>query len=81
MTVTNDRSRLVTDLQPECECATSSSPEWEHALRQEFVDAGYDAGRVDSLLAAAVERFRSGRVRDFVPLFVKRSVSRELHGR
>jgi hypothetical protein len=63
------------------ESPQSTTPEWLHALRHELVDAGHDAARVDALLAAAVERFRSGRVRDYVPLLVERSVYRELRGR
>jgi Arc/MetJ family transcription regulator len=49
-------------------------------LRQELVEAGYDAARVDALLAAAVERLRTGRVREYVPVLVKHAVREELRG-
>ena len=63
------------------ERAQSKPPDWLSALRHELVDAGHDAARVDALLAAAVERFQSGRVREYVPLLVERSVYRELRER
>jgi len=62
----------------EREPADSRPPEWLSALRHELVDAGNDAARVDELLAATFERFRSARVREFVPLLVERCVRREL---
>jgi hypothetical protein len=67
-------------MQSEGERAQPTPPEWLSALRHDLVDAGYDAARVDALLAAAVERFRSGRVRQYVPLLVERSVYKELRG-
>jgi hypothetical protein len=62
------------------EGADSTPPEWLSALRVDLVHAGYEAARVDELLAATVERYRSGRVRDYIPLLVERSVYRELRG-
>jgi hypothetical protein len=53
---------------------------WVSALRQELLDAGFDPSRVDQLIATALERFRSSRIHDFVPLLVERAVYRALRG-
>jgi hypothetical protein len=76
-----EQPSLGIDLQSEGESAQTIQPEWLSTLRHELVDAGHDAAQVDALLTAAVERFRSGRVREYVPLLVERSVYRELRGR
>jgi hypothetical protein len=68
-------------MQAEADCAPSNEPEWISELRQELVEAGYDAARVDALLAAAVERLRTGPVREYVPVLVKHAVREELRGR
>jgi len=41
-------------------------------------DSGHDPSRVDQLIASNLARFRSSRVREFVPLLVERSVERAL---
>jgi hypothetical protein len=49
---------------------------WVSALRQELLDSGFDPSRVDQLITTALERFRSSRICDFVPLLVERAVYR-----
>jgi Arc/MetJ family transcription regulator len=61
-------------MQAEADCAPSNEPEWLSDLRQELIEVGYDAARVDALLAAAVEQLRPGRVREYVPVLVKHAV-------
>jgi hypothetical protein len=51
---------------------------WVSALRQELLDSGFDPSRVDQLLTTTLERFRSSRIHDFVPLLVERAVYRAL---
>jgi hypothetical protein len=46
--------------------------------RAQLGDAGYDPARVDELIASSLARFRSSKVREFVPLLVERSVQRAL---
>jgi len=53
---------------------------WVSELRQQLVDAGYDASRVDQVITSTLKRFRSSRVHDFIPLLVERSVYRALRG-
>lgn len=54
---------------------------WVIGLRAQFTDAGYDAGRVDELIASSVARFGPSRFGQFLPLLVERSVQRALRGR
>jgi hypothetical protein len=51
---------------------------WVSDLRQELVDEGYDPSRVDQLITSSLERFRSSRIHDFIPLLVERAVNRAL---
>jgi hypothetical protein len=51
---------------------------WVSELRKEMIDEGHDAGRVDQVIEASLEQLESGRVRDFVPVLVERSVHRAL---
>lgn len=56
---------------------------WEHDawvidLRQQLIEEGHDGDRVDALVRDAVARYGSARVREFIPLFVERSVQRAL---
>jgi hypothetical protein len=51
---------------------------WVDDLRERFVDAGYDGSRVDELLTATLARYRSARLRSFIPLLVQRSVQQAL---
>ena len=51
---------------------------WVSDLKQELVERGYDSRDLDALIAAALDRYRSARVRDFIPLLVSRSVKRTL---
>jgi hypothetical protein len=53
---------------------------WVIDLRAQFAGAGYEPARVDELIASNVERFRSSKFREFVPLLVERSVQRALRG-
>jgi hypothetical protein len=53
---------------------------WATQLREHFIQDGYDQQQVDELIGATLARFRSARVRDFVPLLVERSVRRALNG-
>jgi hypothetical protein len=47
---------------------------WITALREKLVQSGYDRQQVDALIVVALARFRTARVRDFIPLLVERSV-------
>jgi hypothetical protein len=51
---------------------------WVYDLRERLVDAGHDGLRVDELLTDALARFRSARLRSFIPLLVERSVQQAL---
>jgi len=51
---------------------------WVNDLRQELVDEGHDPAQVDQLITSTLERFRSTRVHDFIPLLVERAVYRAL---
>jgi hypothetical protein len=56
---------------------------WEHDawvidLRQQLIEEGHDGDRVDALVRDAVARYGSARVREFIPLFVERTVQRAL---
>jgi hypothetical protein len=51
---------------------------WVSAFRQELVDSGFDPTRVDQAITTNLERFRSSRIRDFVPVLVERAVYRSL---
>jgi hypothetical protein len=53
---------------------------WATDLRARLVDTGYDPGRVDELITSNLERFRTSKLREFVPLLVERSVQRALEG-
>jgi hypothetical protein len=53
---------------------------WVSDLRQELLASGFDPSRVDQVITAALERFRSSRIHDFVPLLVERAVYRALRG-
>ncbi|MCU1468546.1 MAG: hypothetical protein JWM72_4474 [Actinomycetia bacterium] len=53
---------------------------WVGALRRELLDSGFDPSRVDQLLTTTLERFRSSRIHDFIPLLVERAVYRGLRG-
>jgi hypothetical protein len=82
-TVEGGRARQAHDHPPmtaPCECEDSTPAEWLSALRLDLVHAGYDPARVDAVLDATVARYRSGRVRDYVPLLVERAAYRELRG-
>ena len=62
-----------------CGCPES----WEHDawvidLREQLIEEGHDGDRVDALVRDAVARYRSARVREFIPLFVERTVQRAL---
>jgi hypothetical protein len=59
------------------EQSTEAEP-WLNELRQELIDAGYDQSQVDQTIGSALQRFRSSRVHDFIPLLVERAVHREL---
>jgi hypothetical protein len=47
-------------------------------LREQLIEEGHDGDRVDALVRDAVARYGSARVREFIPLFVERSVQRAL---
>ena len=51
---------------------------WVIDLRARLVDAGYDEGLIDHAITSSLTRFRSSRLREFVPLLVERSVQRDL---
>jgi hypothetical protein len=51
---------------------------WVRALRQELLDSGFEPSRVDQVLATTLQRFRSSRIRDFIPLLVERAAYRAL---
>jgi hypothetical protein len=53
---------------------------WVSALRQELLESGFDPSRVDQVITAALERFRSSRIQDFIPLLVERAAFRALRG-
>jgi hypothetical protein len=53
---------------------------WVTALRDQLVQSGYDRRRVDELVVVTLARFRSARLRDFIPILVERSVRRALDG-
>jgi hypothetical protein len=53
---------------------------WVSALRQDLLDSGFEPSRVDQLITTTLERFRSSRVHDFIPLLVERAVYRALRG-
>ncbi|MDQ1429914.1 MAG: hypothetical protein QOF40_516 [Actinomycetota bacterium] len=53
---------------------------WVTALRDQLIQSGYDRRRVDELIVVTLARFRSARLRDFIPLLVERSVRRALDG-
>jgi hypothetical protein len=61
---------------PEREHATGpvEAEPWMAALRERLVQSGYDRQQVDELIVVALARFRSARLRDFIPLLVERSV-------
>jgi hypothetical protein len=52
---------------------------WAIQLREQLVQHGHDRQRVDELIRATAARFRSARVRDFIPLLVERAVRRALN--
>ena len=47
---------------------------WAMDLRDQLVEDGYSRPRVDQVLTGTLARFRSARVRSFVPILVERSV-------
>ena len=51
---------------------------WAMDLRDQLVEAGHDRQRVDEVLSATLARFRSARLRTFVPILVERSVRQSL---
>jgi hypothetical protein len=53
---------------------------WVSALRQDLIDSGFDPARVDQVLTTTLDRFRSSRIHDFVPLLVERAAYRALRG-
>jgi hypothetical protein len=53
---------------------------WVSALRRNLLDSGFDPSRVDQVITTTLERFRSSRIRDFIPLLVERAVYGALRG-
>ena len=62
-----------------CECA-GPDDSWVSDLRHQLVDCGFDPARVDTAITTALERFRTSRIHDFIPLLVERAASRALRG-
>ena len=54
---------------------------WVHELRGQLVDSGHDEREVDTALTATLERFRSARLKSFLPILIERSVQRALRER
>jgi hypothetical protein len=53
---------------------------WVSALRQDLLDSGFDPSSVDQVITTTLERFRSSRIQNFVPLLVERAAYRALRG-
>jgi hypothetical protein len=49
---------------------------WVVELRTRMLDEGHDRQQVDQVIATALARFQSARVRSFIPLLVERAVQR-----
>jgi len=54
---------------------------WVSDLKHDLIERGYDSKDVEELITAALDRFRSSRVQDFIPLLVSRSVEQTLRER
>ena len=59
---------------------SAAAEPWVSDLRHELVDEGYEPSRVDQQIKSALERFRSSRIHDFIPLLVERAVNQSLRG-
>jgi hypothetical protein len=70
--------RTMLETEPVPQADNAATQPWVSALRQDLLDSGFDPSRVDQVITTTLERFRSSRIQDFVPLLVERAVYRVL---
>jgi hypothetical protein len=63
---------------PQTESPPFEAESWAVELRDQLVAAGHNRQRVDEVLTSTLARFRSARLRTFVPILVERSVRQAL---